>query len=77
MIIVLLPEIGLMDIMLQSQFIGGLILPVLLVFMALIASDKRIMKKYAVGKITKFFLWLTVIVVTALTVSLLIINFLA
>lgn len=55
-VIVLLPDIGLMDIMLQSQFIGGLILPVLLVFMALIASNERIMGKYAIGPITKFLL---------------------
>ena len=68
----MLPEIGLMDIMLKSQFIGGLILPVLLVFMAIIAGDKMIMKKYAVGPVTKFFLWLTVIIVTALTIALLI-----
>lgn len=56
MIVVLLPDIGLMDIMLQSQFISGLILPVLLVFMALIASNERIMGKYAIGPITKFLL---------------------
>ena len=70
LVIVLLPDIGLMDIMLNSQFIGGLILPVLLVFMALIAGNKRIMGKFAVGNITKFLLWLTVFVVTVLTVLL-------
>lgn len=72
MVIVLLPDIGLMDIMLQSQFIGGLILPVLLVFMAIIAGDERIMRKYAVGKITKFLLWLTVVTVSGLTFALII-----
>ena len=56
MVVVLLPDIGLMDIMLQSQFISGLILPVLLVFMALIASNERIMGKYAIGSITKLLL---------------------
>lgn len=74
LVVVLLPDIGLMDIMLQSQFIGGLILPVLLVFMALIAGNNRIMGKYAVGNITKFLLWLTIVIVTCLTVLLLFTN---
>lgn len=65
---VLLPDIGLVDIMLNSQFVGGLILPVLLVFMVLIAKDKAIMKEYAVGKVTQFLLWITVIVVAVLTI---------
>lgn len=73
--VVLLPDIGLMDIMLKSQFISGLILPVLLVFMVLIASDKYIMKEYAVGSITKVLLWATVAVVTVLTVALLVFQF--
>lgn len=72
LVIVLLPDIGLMDIMLQSQFIGGLILPVLLIFMALIASNERIMGKYVVSPITKFLLWLTVVIVTVLTILLII-----
>lgn len=71
LIVVLLPDIGLMDIMLKSQFISGLILPVLLVFMVLISSNKRIMGKYAVGKIIKILLWLTIVFVSAMTISLL------
>ena len=37
-----------MGVMLTAQFVNGLILPVLLVFMALISSDKRVMGKYQV-----------------------------
>lgn len=70
MIVVLLPDIGLMDIMLKSQFISGIILPVLLVFMALIASNPRIMGKYAIGPIAKFLLWATVVIVSCLTLAL-------
>lgn len=69
-VVVLLPDIGLMDVMLQSQFIGGLILPVLLVFMVLIAGNERIMGQYAIGTVAKVLLWLTVIIVSCLTLAL-------
>lgn len=70
LVIVLLPDIGLMDIMLQSQFISGVILPVLLVFMVLIAGNQYIMGKYAIGPIAKFLLWVTIILVSTLTLAL-------
>ena len=54
--IVLIRNVNLMGIMLTAQFINGVILPVLLVFMALLAADKRLM----------------VAIVTILTVALLI-----
>lgn len=73
LIVVILPDIGLMDIMIQSQFIGGLILPVLLVFMAIISSDRRVMKNHAVGKPTKVLLWTTVVIVSGLTFALFVI----
>ena len=71
-LIVLIPNINLMSIMLFSQFGCGVILPVLLVFMALISSDKRIMGKYVSGRISRVLIWTTVVVVTLLTVALLV-----
>ena len=71
-LIVLIPNINLMSIMLFSQFVCGVILPVLLVFMALISSDKRIMGKYVSGRISRVLIWATVVVVTLLTVVLLV-----
>ena len=71
-LIVLIPNINLMSIMLFSQFVCGVILPVLLVFMALISSDKRIMGKYISGRISRVLIWTTVVVVTLLTVALLV-----
>lgn len=69
---ILLPNIDLMAIMLTTQFINGLILPVLLVFMALIAADKRIMGKFASTWVGKAIIWTTIVVVTALTIALLV-----
>lgn len=71
-IIVLIPNINLMRVMLFSQFVCGVILPVLLVFMALIASDKRIMGKYVSSRVSQILIWATVIVVALLTIALLV-----
>ncbi|MBR5259410.1 MAG: divalent metal cation transporter, partial [Eggerthellaceae bacterium] len=69
---VLVPNIDLLAIMIISQFINGLVLPVLLCFMAIIAADKRIMGAYKANKVTKALIWLTVGIVAVLTVALLI-----
>ena len=71
-VIVLIPNINLMGVMLMSQFINGLVLPVLLVFMALISSDKRVMGKYKSGRVTRVLIWITVAIVTVLTAVLLV-----
>ena len=71
-LVVLIPHMNLMGMMLFSQFVCGVILPVLLVFMAIISSDKRIMGKYVAGKVTRVLIWLTVIVVALLTIALLV-----
>lgn len=74
-LIVLMPGLDLLGVMLTSQFVCGLILPVLLAFMALIAGNKRIMGEFASGKIVSFLIWATVAAVAILTLALLIIQF--
>ncbi|MDO5042249.1 MAG: Nramp family divalent metal transporter [Slackia sp.] len=75
-VVVLIPNLDLMGIMLTAQFINGVILPVLLVFMALIAADKRIMGKFVSTWAGKAVIWATVAIVTVLTVALLIMQIL-
>ena len=75
-IIVLIPNINLMGVMLTAQFMNGLVLPVLLVFMAIISSDKRIMGEYRSGKVTSVLIWFTVALVTVLTAVLLVMQIL-
>lgn len=70
--IVLIPGIDLMGVMLTAQFVNGLILPVLLVFMAIIAADKHVMGKHRNGIVSRVLIWITVSIVTVLTVALLI-----
>lgn len=69
--VVILPNVDLMAVMLTAQFVNGLILPVLLVFMAIIGADKRIMGAYRLPLPMRILLWITVGIVTVLTVILL------
>ncbi len=75
-IVVLTPNVNLMSIMLTAQFINGIILPILLVFMAIIAADKRIMGKLVSGRVSNALLWLTIGIVTLLTIVYLVMQFL-
>ncbi len=71
-IVVLLPDVNLLAMMLTAQFVNGVILPILLAFMAIISADKRIMGTYRSRRVSKVLLWATVGVVAALTVVLLV-----
>ena len=73
-VVVLVPDINLMGVMLTAQFTNGLVLPVLLVFMALIAADKRIMGAYRLKPLSRALIWLTVAIVTILTIALLVLQ---
>lgn len=66
-IIILIPSIDLMGIMLTAQFVNGVILPILLVFMALICTDKHMMGKHTVPLITRILLIATIVVVGILS----------
>ena len=66
-IIILIPSIDLMGIMLTAQFVNGVILPILLVFMALICTDKHMMGEHTVPLITRILLITTIVVVGILS----------
>ena len=71
-IVVLLPDMNLLAMMLTAQFVNGVILPILLAFMAIISADKRIMGAYRSRRVSKVLLWATVGVVAILTAVLLV-----
>ena len=66
-----LPDVNLLAMMLTAQFVNGVILPILLAFMAIISADKRIMGAYRSRRVSKVLLWATVGVVAILTAVLL------
>ena len=67
--VVLLPGVDLMGVMLLAQFISGVLLPVLLVFMVKIMGDARIMGKRRYGRVLTALVWALIVVVFALTVA--------
>ena len=67
--IILLPDMPLVRIMFYSQVINGALLPAILVFMLLLVNDRRIMGKYVNGPIMNVISWLTVAVLTFLSLA--------
>lgn len=69
---VLWPGLSLYAVMLASQVINGILLPPILIFMVLIASDKNIMGEYANTKAYNMLVWLITLILIGLTLLLLI-----
>lgn len=67
-VIVLLPGADLFGIMMVSQVINGVLLPVLLLCMVYIASDRHVMGKDANGRVWNLLTWFTIVAVIILTV---------
>lgn len=66
-VVILIPSLDLMGIMLTAQFVNGVILPILLVFMALICTDKHMMGEHTVPLVTRILLIATIVVVGILS----------
>ncbi len=67
-VIVIIPNVDLFGIMMLAQVINGVLLPVLLVFMVLIAGDRHVMGGFANGRIWNGLTWFTIIAVVVLTI---------
>lgn len=67
-VIVIVPNVNLFGIMMLAQVINGVLLPVLLVFMVLIAGDRHVMGRFANGRIWNGLTWFTIIAVVILTI---------
>lgn len=67
-LLVILPGVDLFDIMMSAQVINGVLLPVLLVFLVLIAHDAHIMGDYRNGRIWNILTVATIALITVLTV---------
>ena len=67
-VVVLLPDVNLFGIMMLAQVINGVLLPVLLVFQVLIASNKHVMGEWANSRLWNVLTWVTIVAVVILTV---------
>lgn len=74
--IILLPNMPLIGIMFYSQVINGAILPVILIFMLLLVNDRRIMGRYVNGRLMNCISWLTVAVLSVLSLALIVVSIL-
>ena len=70
-LIVLIPGIDLLPVILASQNVQGLLLPIVLVFMVVLVNDRRLMGRHANGRRLNVVAWACVGIVVALDLVLL------
>jgi NRAMP (natural resistance-associated macrophage protein)-like metal ion transporter len=71
---VLLPKVNLIKIMLISQEVNGILIPVILIYMLKLINNKELMGKYVNSRGYNIIAWTTVIFVIVLTVLLLVLS---
>ena len=69
-VVVLVPQVDLLGIMVTSQVINGILLPVLLIFLVLLANNRMLMGSFRNGKLSNALSILTIVVVFGLTIAL-------
>lgn len=69
-LIAIIPGLPLMRVLVVTQFINGLLLPVMLVAILRLAGDRKLMGEYANGPVYNVLAWLTVFIVSALSLVL-------
>ena len=67
-VIIMIPNVSLFGIMMVSQVINGVMLPILLVCMVFIASDRHVMRGHANGRVWNSLTWLMIVAVTVFTI---------
>ena len=68
-VVTLIPDVSLISIMLIAQFVSGVLLPVLLIFMVLILSDRHVMRAYTNRRLLTVLIWVLIVVVFVLTIG--------
>jgi Mn2+/Fe2+ NRAMP family transporter len=70
--IILLPVKSLIDAMLSSQTLNGVLLPIILIVMLRLINNKRLMGRYVNGRLFNILAWGTVVILIGLTVILIV-----
>jgi NRAMP (natural resistance-associated macrophage protein)-like metal ion transporter len=73
--IVLIPGLPLIKIMLISQEINGILVPVILIYMLVLTNNKEIMGKYVNSRLFNIIAWVTVVFIVILTAILIFMPF--
>ena len=72
--IILLPIKSLVNAMLSSQTLNGVLLPIILIVMLKLINDRRLMGRFKNGRLFNFVAWVTVAIVILMTVVLVIVS---
>jgi Mn2+/Fe2+ NRAMP family transporter len=72
--VILVPRFPLVKMILASQVINGILLPVVLIFMLLLVNKQRLMKKWVNSGFYNAVAWIAVIFLIGLTLALLVIS---
>ncbi|MFC1511531.1 NRAMP family divalent metal transporter, partial [Candidatus Margulisiibacteriota bacterium] len=75
--VVLLPKLNLIKVMVFSQTMNGILFPFILIFMLLLANNKRLMGEHVNSKFNNSVAWVTAGVLIVLTILLLVSSFVA
>ena len=65
--VILLPRIPLFRVMLISQVVNGIVLPVVLIFMLILVNSRKLMGAHKNGRVYNILCWITVAVLVVLT----------
>jgi Mn2+/Fe2+ NRAMP family transporter len=71
-LIIMVPSAPLLSILYLSQVANGILLPFVLIFMLVIINDKMIMGEYVNSRLFNFIAWATVIIMIALSITLIV-----
>lgn len=63
-VVAMIPGLPLFPVLIAVQILNGVLLPILLVFIVRLASNREIMGNYAIGPIYRIFAWVTVLVIS-------------
>jgi Mn2+ and Fe2+ transporters of the NRAMP family len=69
-ILVLIPKLSLVNIMLVTQELAGMLCPIILIFMVFLINKKELMGKYVNNRVQNIVVWVTVIFIIILSVVL-------
>jgi Mn2+/Fe2+ NRAMP family transporter len=67
--VVLIPKFPLIRMILFSQVINGVLLPIVLIFMVLLVNKRDLMKNWVNSKIYNLVVWVTVVVMIGMTLA--------
>jgi Mn2+/Fe2+ NRAMP family transporter len=72
--IAMMPGLPLIHVLIVTQVINGMLLPVILIAILLLVNNRELMGVYVNGRLYNFAAWLTALVVSALSILLILVT---